>query len=180
MWNPDLYLPTLLFAAEAHQHQTISGTNLNYVTHVANVAMEVAHALVVEPSSSIDTNLAIQCALLHDTIEDTPVVYEDILEQFGDEIAAGVWALTKDKTLPNKTAQMQDSLDKILKQGAAIRIVKMADRINNLQHPPHFWTTKKKKQYWEEAKVIYQTLKGVHPYIENRLAEKIKAYPQFF
>jgi hypothetical protein len=56
----------------------------------------------------------------------------------------------------------------------------MADRINNLQHPPSFWTTKKKKKYHQEAKLILSTLQGVHPYIEERLAKKIKAYPSFF
>lgn len=179
MWNPDQYLTTLLFAAEAHKDQKIPDSNYNYVTHVTNVAMEVANALVQQPLSIVDTTFAIQCALLHDTIEDTPVTYNDVLQHFGDAIADGVLALTKNDELP-KSQRMEDSLQRIVRQGTAVRIVKMADRINNLQHPPSYWTLEKKKKYHQEAQLILDTLGGVHTYIEKRLADKIKAYPQFF
>ncbi len=179
MWNQDIYLPTLLFAAKAHKNQKVPGSEMNYVTHIANVSMEVAAALVQSPNSGIDATFAVQCALLHDCIEDTPISYEDIKTAFGLAVADGVLALTKDFSLPTKSAQMVDSLQRIVAAGAAVRLVKMADRVNNLQSPPAHWSLDKKKKYLKEAALILAELQGVNPYIEQRLAEKIKAYALF-
>lgn len=180
MWNQDSYLQALLFAAKAHKNQKVPSSEMNYVTHVANVAMEVAHALVHSPSSDIDATFAIQIALLHDCIEDTPMSYTDIKNAFGQAVANGVLALTKNKKLPNKMAQMADSIERIKREGAAIYLVKMADRINNLQSPPAHWDTEKKKKYHQEAIFILEQLKGINPYIEERLAKKIKDYVTYF
>ena len=178
MWNQDLYLKTLLFAGQAHSKQKVPSSDLSYVVHVTNVAMEVANALVQDNSTELDVTLAIQCALLHDTIEDTSVSYEQLKEAFGAAVADGVLALTKDFNLP-KSEQMEDSLQRIVAQGPEVRMVKMADRINNLQPPPKHWDDAKKIRYRAEAKIILETLQGVHPYIENRLAQKIEAYQQY-
>lgn len=175
MWNPDEYLRTLIFAGKAHYQQKIPASEMSYVVHITNVAMEVANALVCSNDKNLDATFAIQCALLHDTIEDTEVTYQDVLKEFGQRIADGVLALTKDETLP-KEAQMLDSLERIVQQGAEVRMVKMADRINNLQPPPHYWDSAKKIKYKTEAQLILDKLKGVNPYIEQRLAQKIADY----
>ncbi|WP_435525875.1 hypothetical protein [Chryseobacterium indoltheticum] len=54
--------------------------------------------------------------------------------------------------------------------------VKLADRITNLQRPPHFWSAEKIKKYKEEAITILNELNGGNEYLENRLREKIKNY----
>lgn len=178
MWNQDLYLKTLLFAGQAHLGQKVPASDLSYVVHITNVAMEVANALVHFKEDTLDGTLAIQCALLHDTIEDTSISYETIVAEFGVKVADGVLALTKNNILP-KELQMMDSLERILRQGTEIRMVKMADRINNLQAPPSHWTNDKKRAYREEAQLILEKLGGVHPYIETRLKEKIQLYQQY-
>jgi len=178
MWDQDVYLKTLLFAGKAHIGQKVPGTDLSYVVHITNVAMEVASALTHTNEQKIDVTLAVQCALLHDTIEDTAVTYEEIKSIFGEQVANGVLALTKNTELP-KAEQMQDSLQRIVEQGAAIRIVKMADRINNMQPPPLYWTLEKKQGYHKEAQFILEQLGGVHSYIEERLAQKIINYNHY-
>ena len=179
MWNQDSYTKTLLFAAKAHQDQNVPESKMNYVTHVTNVTMEVANALVHSPEQALDGTWAIQCALLHDVIEDTPVTYEYVLKAFGQRVADGVLALTKNTDLPTKKEQMQDSLQRIVAQGAEIRIVKMADRINNLQRPLEYWSEDRKKYNQAEAQMILDTLGGINPYIEQRLAAKIENYNQW-
>lgn len=47
-----------------------------------------------------DLDLALQVALLHDTLEDTETTFGEVSEMFGPDIAAGVLALTKNDTLP--------------------------------------------------------------------------------
>lgn len=176
MWNPDLYQKTIKFAAEAHGDQKIPGSNIPYVVHLATVCMEATNALIHTREG--DINLVMQCALLHDTIEDTPISYDEVFALFGERVAKGVHALTKNEYLP-KSEQMLDSLKRILAQGAEIRIVKMADRIFNLQAPPHYWSQEKRLAYQEEARLIFEQLNGVNPFIEERLAQKIEAYSLF-
>ena len=83
-------------------------------------------------------DLAVVCALLHDTVEDTPTPLDEIAAKFGNDVAAGVSALTKNDKLP-KPEQMADSLRRIREQPPEIAVVKLADRITNLSEPPHYW-----------------------------------------
>ena len=80
-----------------HKGQLVPGTNRPYDTHLAKVTMEVIAALHFHPDANGD--LVVQCALLHDSIEDTHADYEAVAAQFGEDVAQGVMALTKDKPL---------------------------------------------------------------------------------
>ena len=77
--------------------QKVPGTNLPYIVHLSLVSMETMAALSVEEIE--DPNLAIQCALLHDTIEDKHCDYKEIEKYFGKPVADGVMALTKNYNL---------------------------------------------------------------------------------
>ena len=82
-WSQEKYVAALKYAAAAHLGQKVPGSDLPYVVHVAMVAMEVIAALQVE--DGIDGDLAVQCALLHDVIEDAGKSYEDLEKAFGKE-----------------------------------------------------------------------------------------------
>lgn len=171
----DIYQTTIQFAAQKHAdiNQAIPGTNLPYVVHLSNVAMEILVASGA--SESFNTGFAVQLALLHDVLEDTDVTFNELNERFGKEVAEGVLALTKNAELP-KDERMADSLERIKQQPAEVRSVKLADRITNLQKPPHFWTSEKIEKYRQEAILILEELRGGNPYLENRLQSKIQDY----
>ncbi len=173
MWSQDLYTAASRFAAVAHAGQHVPATGLPYLLHVTLVAMEVSAALRAEPGH--DEDLAMQCALLHDTIEDTAVTFEQLEATFGRPVADGVLALTKDERLP-KAEQMPDSLRRIREQPREIWLVKLADRIVNLQPPPKHWTRDRIEAYKAEARTILATLGPASPFLAARLAEKIEAY----
>lgn len=175
-WSPERYTEAYWFAAEAHQGQTIPGTDLPYIVHPSLVCMEVIAALRAEPGRAED--LAVQCALLHDVIEDSGVTVDQLQLQFGAEVAAGVQALSKDPTLP-ETAQLADSLRRIEQQPPEVWLVKLADRIANLRPPPARWTPTKIQQYWEDARLIHAQLHRASPYLAGRLAAKIEAYRNY-
>lgn len=177
MWNQDLYQKTILFAANAHKGQKIPGTEVSYLVHLSNVCMEILAALV-NSTDEVDGDLCMQSALLHDTIEDTAILADDIEKNFGKKLMTVVQALTKDKTLP-KLEQMQGSLQRIKVAGKEAAMVKMADRIVNLQPPPSYWSKEKIKAYKIEAELIYENLNGYHDYLGNRLKQKIEAYEKF-
>ncbi len=178
MWNPEKYIEAWQFACHAHDGQLVPGTKLPYVNHIANVAMEVLGAIVV--NNAIERpDLAVQCALLHDVIEDTAVTHTQLHSIFGLDVANGVLALTKDISLLTKAAQMADSLARIKQQPPEIWLVKMGDRITNLQPPPAHWNKDKINAYREEAKQILHELETADIYLATRLNQKINDYKQF-
>ncbi len=175
-WDRDRYIAAYRFAARAHRGQLYAGTDLPYLMHLSFVSMEILAALAVE--SGYDGDLAVQCALLHDTIEDTATTYMDLASTFSPQVGDGVQALTKDFSLP-KPHQLPDSLDRIHLQPREIWMVKLADRITNLQPPPSHWSPEKIDRYRDEAIVIYDTLKSASPFLSLRLLEKIKNYSHY-
>ena len=175
-WSQDKYLHAFRFASGLHNDQNFPGTDWPYIVHISMVCMEVCAALVED--SDTEGDLAVQCALLHDTLEDTEATYELLKGEFGQDVADGVLALTKNSTLA-KEVRMKDSLARILQQPKAIGMVKLADRITNLQPPPDDWSTDKRSRYLEQAREILTALEYASPYLARRLAEKMKAYGEF-
>ncbi len=180
-WSQELYVKAWNFATFAHHGQTyggpVAGQQLDYINHVGSVTMEVIWAL--SNASDFDANLSIQCALLHDVIEDTKYSYEDIKKEFGQAVADGVMALTKNKTLPTKQEQMLDSLQRIKLEPKEVWIVKLSDRITNLSPPPAHWTKEKCHYYRDEAKLILQELGAAHKQLAERLKQKIANYKKY-
>jgi (p)ppGpp synthase/HD superfamily hydrolase len=172
-WSQELYITAYRFAARAHQGQIYPGTELPYIMHLSFVSMEILGGLSVE--SGRDGDLAVQCALLHDTIEDTATTYADLAAKFGENVADGVLALSKDPTL-EKSQQLTDSLQRIRSQPPEIWMVKLADRISNLQPPPSHWTSEKILRYRDEAMEIHTSLQAASPFLGMRLLEKIEHY----
>ncbi|NJL64535.1 MAG: bifunctional (p)ppGpp synthetase/guanosine-3',5'-bis(diphosphate) 3'-pyrophosphohydrolase [Methylacidiphilales bacterium] len=172
-WSQESYIKAYKFGAHAHQGQKFPGTNISYIMHLSFVSMEIIAALNIETKR--DGNLALQCAILHDTIEDTDTTFEQLENKFGTKVANGVLALSKDNSL-DKHEQMSDSLRRIKEQPQEIWMVKLADRITNLQAPPDYWKEDKIVRYREEAIVIYEALKDASPFLAARLAGKIDDY----
>lgn len=175
LWNPDKYTAAWNYASIAHNGQFVPGTTLPYINHIANVTMEVMTAIATTPSIE-NPDLSVQCALLHDTIEDTDTTFDVLSERFGKETASGVLALSKDKALASKAEQMDDSLARIRKQPVEVWMVKLADRITNLQPPPSHWSREKTVRYHEEAKKILHALGSANVHLAARLQRKINHY----
>ena len=174
-WSPDLYLKAWNFASRAHEEQCVPGTTIPYINHVGAVAMEIISAIARDGSVG-EPDLAIQCALLHDVLEDTATDVEQIDKEFGERVAKGVLALSKDPDLPSKEAQMRDSLRRIKTQPREVWMVKLADRITNLQPPPRNWSRAKIVKYHGEAKQILSALCTASNALSERLYIKIERY----
>jgi (p)ppGpp synthase/HD superfamily hydrolase len=177
-FDQDVFKRALDFAAQVHRDQKVPGSGLPYVVHVAKVAMEVLAA--TEEDESAVRNLALACALLHDTVEDSgpaeqPTVRERIRTEFGPEVADGVDALTKDDRLP-KAERMADSLRRIRLHPRAVWLVKLADRITNLEPPPPSWSTEKCTAYAAEARTILETLGQASERLRRRFEQKLTEY----
>ncbi|HSG24646.1 MAG TPA: HD domain-containing protein [Anaerolineales bacterium] len=171
------YARAYIFAATAHHGQLFPGSELPYLLHISLVGAEVLFALIHE--DGLDAGLAVQCALLHDVLEDTPISFERLAEEFGEEVANGVLALTKRAELPWE-ARMPDSLSRILRQPREIAIVKLADRIVNMSPPPGHWPSEKRRRYHAEAQRILDVLGDASEYLSQRLRKKMDEYRAHF
>lgn len=173
----ELYQSAMKFAGEKHSAQKVPGTKANYLLHIANVSMEVIIAHKEDPV--FDLELALPMAILHDTIEDTDTTFEEIKSQFGPVVANGVLALTKSDVFETKQEKMADSLNRISSGPKEIGIVKLADRITNLQEPPASWSVEKRKAYQQEAREILNRLGLANQFLKERLTSRIDNYSRF-
>lgn len=71
---------------------------------------------------------------------------------------------------------MADSLARIRQQPLAVSMVKLADRITNLQPPPAHWDAAKIADYRAEAGTILEALDDADGWLAARLRGKIEGY----
>ncbi len=174
LWDADLCRRAAEFAAEAHAGQTMLGSDAPYLLHVTSVAFEIARA-AAQPGSSLVGDLAIPCAWLHDTIEDTEATVEQLEATFGSAVTRGVEALSKKPGL-TKAEALADSIDRLKDQPTSVQAVKLGDRIVNLQPPPENWSIKKRMRYAEQAELILDQLGNADAHLAQRLRGAIDHY----
>jgi guanosine-3',5'-bis(diphosphate) 3'-pyrophosphohydrolase len=117
------------FALEAHRDQ-FRADGEPYITHPLAVA-----EIVIDIQLDADSVIA---ALLHDTVEDTPVTYDDIKEKFGEAVADIVDGMTKLERIPysSKAEQEVENLRKMLlamSKDIRVILIKLADRLHNIR-----------------------------------------------
>lgn len=181
LWSIETVQKAWQFASKKHKGQLYGGKNegrqVEYLSHIGSVVFELMNCFALERTSRQE--LSICCALLHDVIEDTEVCYADLSRLFGKDVADGVQALSKNDTIRCKDEKMMDSLKRIKAQPAEVWLVKLADRICNMQEPPKEWNLQKKLQYLKEAEMIYTELKDASNCLSVRLSDKIETYKKY-
>jgi len=180
-WSIDELQDIWLLASKYHKGQKYGGQQeeeqVEYINHIGSVTFEILKA--IEIGTSLDAGLALKCAVLHDTIEDTKLTIQEVKKRFGNAVAEGVLALTKQEKNDSIDDKMLDSLARIKKQPREVWAVKMADRICNLYAPPFYWSDEKKQSYLQEAEVIHRELKDACAYLADRLSMKMEKYKTF-
>ena len=163
-----------LYAARKHRNQLYPATDLPYLVHIGSVCLELFPALHGVPE--LDTELSLCCAILHDTVEDTEATIEELAVTFGNAVAAGVSALTKNKKTLCGKVSMLDSLARIQQQPREVWLVKLADRAANLGIPPAHWSREKCHGYAAEGELILRELGGASSLLAKRLSDRITAW----
>jgi GTP pyrophosphokinase len=102
-------------------------------------------------------------ALLHDTVEDTPVTLEDIEKEFGKEISKlvdGVTKLTRLELQSERSKQSENFRKLVLAMSEDIRVllVKLADRLHNMRTLSYIEDPTKRRRIARETMDIYVPL----------------------
>lgn len=136
------------FAKEAHGAQ-MRASGEPYFTHCVKVA-ETVHAWKLDEAS-------VAAALLHDVVEDTEYSLADIGKRFGAEVAFLVDGLTKLKniTYTEKQSEIENLRKFVLSFTRDLRvvIVKLADRLHNMQTLASLPTERQKRLAWETSEI---------------------------
>lgn len=157
----DILLKTALFSAEKHKFQhrkdSISTPYINHPIGVANI---------ISNRCNINNIKILQAALLHDTLEDTKTTYNELVENFGKDVADFVKEVTDDKTLP-KYQRKLDQIKHVDTMSYESKIVKLADKYYNLSDLlidiPKNWTHKRVQGYFVWCYIIIQKMMDICP-----------------
>ena len=95
-------IPATAFVAHAHRNQRRKDADCSpYINH----PIALMDVLANEAGRTDPTMLA--AAVLHDTIEDTEVTFDDLKTAFGEKIASIVLKVTDDKSLTKHERKMR-------------------------------------------------------------------------
>lgn len=143
------------FATTMHEGQQRKSGD-PYITHPLHVA-----ALLIEWGMDMDTVIA---GVLHDTVEDTRATLENIESLFGRDVAFLVDGVTKVsraragmRNLDSYLPHTKDNLTKLLiavGQDIRVIIIKLADRLHNMQTLQYMSPEKQKKIARETIEVF--------------------------
>ena len=137
------------YAIEAHSNDTYG--SYPYSKHLN----DVYNTLIL---AGITDDLILSVAWLHDTIEDTPVIYEDLFEDFGKRIADLTYLLT-DKRGKTRN-ERQAATYPLIAENCRACVVKWADRLSNIlmsQHEKQTQFFKYQKEHTFFKKTLYNT-----------------------
>lgn len=118
------------YAARAHRGQYRKKTQIPYFAHIIttmNYAVELTQDIEVR-----------QAAILHDTVEDTWVTFDDLRRTFGDRVARLVETETEDKRRDRPAAQTweirkKETIAHLKKASSDAKVIVLADKTANLE-----------------------------------------------
>ena len=128
--DTSLFDKAVIFAVKAHQGTERRGKGFPYIIHPMEAA-EIA-------STITDDQEILAAAILHDTVEDTPVTIQMIREDFGERVASLVES-ESDVQVKGKSdeeswhARKQDSLKRLEAAPLDAKIVALSDKLSNMR-----------------------------------------------
>jgi len=115
-----------VFADVAHSGQHRKSSGEPYIKHPIG-AYKILRKVGVK-----DTDV-LTAAILHDTLEDTDATYNTIKKEFNKNVADLVKEVTSDKLQAKALGKPNYLLNKMLKMSDNALLIKLADRLHNLQ-----------------------------------------------
>lgn len=170
----------LCWATELHSGQLRDGDKpLPYIFHPIAVC-----SLVHDVGGVADTDMLCAC-ILHDTVEECGVSLDEIRERFGRRTAKLVGELTREEPSPVVAEKLTKDelyvlrnemlLDGIRQMGDDAKLIKLADRICNLQEARRTRTGGKLERYRKQSVQILELIeRGISPPLWDLLKQTIE------
>jgi len=172
----------LEFATKAHAGQVRKYSGEPYITHPVRVAERVSVRVFdvicpVAPTNQLLGNAIIEAAILHDTVEDCDVTLEDLKDNFDEYVADLVEEVTnvyESDAFPhlNRAQRNKLEVERLAEVSSAARIIKLADRVDNLLDMPAPTSNRLSgflKVYTKESAWLLDALKGTDEPLESQL-----------
>jgi (p)ppGpp synthase/HD superfamily hydrolase len=167
----------LLLALKAHAGQERKEQPIPYIVHPIEVALILAKQAF--------SDVVIAAALVHDTVEDTPVTLEDVRRELGEEVAALVAPVTHDDSL-SWDDKKRAYIESVRAASEAAKAISVADKMANAESLiaaareqgasiwTHFNRGRDKKLWFEHAMLDMLRESWQHPLVDE-YAELISA-----
>lgn len=124
------------FAIVVHKGQTRKGGNNPFILHPLESGI-IAQSILTQLGMESEIDEVVAAAILHDTIEDTNVTEEDIMNRFGQNILDMVLWQSEDKTKSwhERKSYTLESLDNLndSKESELLKILILADKLANMR-----------------------------------------------
>jgi guanosine-3',5'-bis(diphosphate) 3'-pyrophosphohydrolase len=142
-----------------------------YIHHPIEVT-----AILAEVGEITDLGL-LQAALLHDTIEDTKTVKDELESHFGNRICGFVLEVTDDKSL-DKQQRKELQIKHAPQLSNEAQSIKLADKISNVIDvafsKPIDWPLERQLEYFDWAGRVVDGLRGCNDALEALFDKQVE------
>ncbi|MGP3979328.1 HD domain-containing protein [Streptomyces sp. 8N114] len=154
------------FAVRWHADQTRPAGE-PYVEHLLEVV-----CVLVEAVGTTDIDV-LRAAVLHDVVEDTECLLENVRERFGDRVAVLVDWVTKPVPSEGQTGEEARAayLTRLRTAPPDALLVKLADRLSNVQRLDTHPRPEKRRSYYLETVHSIVPLTQSHPWFRQWYAD---------
>ena len=121
----DIFFDAIEFAVQAHRGHFRKGTRIPYIFHPLNVGR-----ILLESGCSA---VVIVAGILHDTIEDTPIAFEDIRIRFGEEVANLVSLVSEPDKWDTWENRKKHALNHLESASDEVLLIALVDKLDNIQ-----------------------------------------------
>lgn len=151
------------FAARSHEGQYRKGkpgaAKVPYIEHPRAVAT------ILHREAGVTDPVVLSAALLHDTMEDCGVSHENLVAEFGHEVADIVSELTNavDYGPCGKAAWQATHAATMSPKASMVKVADKTANLRDLVNSPPDWPTERKRKYFEDARQVVQSMGAKHP-----------------
>jgi myo-inositol-1(or 4)-monophosphatase len=169
----DLLDRAIVFAVKAHSGMRRKGNSVPYILHPLEAAVVAA--------TMTDDEEVIAAAVLHDVLEDTPVIARQLRNAFGERVTALVLAESEDKRADRPASETwklrkQETVDALMREvRPEVKIIALSDKLSNLRTISQDYQ-KIGDRLWDQ---FNQKDKSEHGWYYRSIAKATKALSDF-
>ncbi len=157
-------LTALRFTAERHRFQRRKDPDASpYINHLIEVA------LILSTTGGVSDLDVLQAAVLHDVLEDTDTMADELEARFGARVRLLVEEVTDDQSLP-KADQKRLQVEHAPQLSVAAKQLKLADKISNIgdlrRGVPREWSLQRSLDYIDWAEQVVAGCRGANAALE--------------